>query len=97
MQRRSFLAGLLALPAAGAVAMEVAMEVARGVPKPATFDANPYLTSKYAWYLPDYPARPEISSYNRTSSRLMTAKQMRELLEPGLNEAFSSVYGSSGL
>jgi hypothetical protein len=89
MQRRSFLAGVLALPAVGVIAREVTRA------EPAGLNVSPYLTPKDAWYLPDYPGRPEISSFNRT--RPMTAKQTREMLERVLNEEFSAIYGSSGL
>jgi hypothetical protein len=99
MQRRSFLAGLLALPAAGVIAREVTMVEAPAVKCSEHYlptYVSPYLTSKDAWYIKTEHA-DGIKLYNRTSSRLMTAKQMRELLEPGLNEAFNAIYGSSGL
>ena len=57
------------------------------------FDARPYLTSKDAWFLPDYP---HVQRYNRNSNGLRTLEEMRRVLEPGLTAAFAAVYGSGG-
>jgi hypothetical protein len=53
-------------------------------------DASPYLTPKDTWFL---KTDHDVPTYKRTGNRLMTAAEMRRILEPGLNAAFESVYG----
>jgi hypothetical protein len=54
LNRRDFFTRLIALPLAAAGA---ALAVKAHTASKAAFDASPYLTSKDAWFLTDYPGK----------------------------------------
>ena len=84
LTRRRFFQGLGAVAVAAPVA-------AKALSQPApVVDASPYLTPKDTWFL---KTDHDVPTYKRTGNRLMTAAEMRRILEPGLNAAFESVYG----